>query len=203
MKRRKAQILLPPESCWWCTRTLSGPLSMSRVLNGIVAVCPDLGIGCHGNLPWHPVRLNNEFKHFRRMTATASVKDKQNVVIMGRKTWFSIPEKNRPLNNRINIVLSRELKAPPAGAHHLAPDFSSALRLVNAELAEQVDQVWVIGGSSLYKELMECPGTRRLFVTQILKQFECDTFLPEICPDRYRLLPEILMGDVFLMWQPN
>ncbi|XP_037339476.1 dihydrofolate reductase isoform X2 [Pungitius pungitius] len=152
---------------------------MSRVLNGIVAVCPDLGIGCHGNLPWHPVRLNNEFKHFRRMTATASVKDKQNVVIMGRKTWFSIPEKNRPLNNRINIVLSRELKAPPAGAHHLAPDFSSALRLVDMELAEQVDQ-----------ELMESTGTRRLFVTQILKQFECDTFLPEICLDKYRLLPE-------------
>ncbi|KAM6944593.1 dihydrofolate reductase [Lycodopsis pacificus] len=163
---------------------------MSRILNGIVAVCPDLGIGGNGSLPWHPIRLNNEFKHFRRMTATSSVKDKQNVVIMGRKTWFSIPEKNRPLNNRINIVLSRELKTPPAGAHHLASDFNSALRLVDTELAEQADQVWVIGGSSLYKEMMESPGTRRLFVTQILKQFECDTFLPEILPDKYRLLPE-------------
>ncbi|KAM9360559.1 dihydrofolate reductase isoform 1-T2 [Symphorus nematophorus] len=163
---------------------------MSRILNGIVAVCPDLGIGNKGNLPWHPVRLSNEFKHFRAMTATPSVKGKQNVVIMGRKTWFSIPEKNRPLNNRINIVLSRELKVPPAGAHHLAADFHSALRLVDTELAEQADQVWVIGGSSLYKELMESPGTRRLFVTRILKQFESDTFLPEINPDKYHLLPE-------------
>ncbi|XP_042277483.1 dihydrofolate reductase [Thunnus maccoyii] len=163
---------------------------MSRILNGIVAVCPDLGIGKSGNLPWHPVRLSNEFKHFRKMTATSSVEGKQNVVIMGRKTWFSIPEKNRPLNNRINIVLSRELKEPPAGAHHLAADFSSALRLLDTELADRADQVWVIGGSSLYKELMESPGTRRLFVTQILKQFECDTFLPEISLDKYRLLPE-------------
>ncbi|XP_042344742.1 dihydrofolate reductase [Plectropomus leopardus] len=163
---------------------------MSRILNSIVAVCPDLGIGHKGNLPWHPVRLSNEFKHFRKMTSTPSEEGKQNVVIMGRKTWFSIPEKNRPLNNRINIVLSRELKAPPAGAHYLAPDFSSALRLVDTELAEQADQVWVIGGSSLYKEMMESPGTRRLFVTQILKQFECDTYLPEISPDKYRLLPE-------------
>ncbi|XP_037633898.1 dihydrofolate reductase isoform X2 [Sebastes umbrosus] len=163
---------------------------MSRILNAIVAVCPDLGIGNNGNLPWTPVRLSNEFKHFRRMTATPSVTGKQNVVIMGRKTWFSIPEKNRPLNNRINIVLSREYKAPPAGAHHLAPDFNSALRLVDTQLAEEVDQVWVIGGSSLYKELMESLGTRRLFVTRILKQFECDTFLPEISPDKYRLLPE-------------
>ncbi|XP_031146329.1 dihydrofolate reductase [Sander lucioperca] len=163
---------------------------MSRILNGIVAVCPDLGIGNNGNLPWHPVRLNNEFKHFRKMTATPSVDGKQNVVIMGRKTWFSIPEKNRPLNNRINIVLSRECKALPAGAHHLARDFSSALRLVDTELAQQADHVWVIGGSSLYKEMMESPGTRRLFVTRILKQFECDTFLPEISSDKYRLLPE-------------
>lgn len=124
------------------------------------------------------------------MTSTPSEKGKQNVVIMGRKTWFSIPEKNRPLNNRINIILSRELKVPPAGAHHLAPDFSSALRLVDSELAEQADQVWVIGGSSVYKEMMESPGTRRLFITRILKQFECDTFLPEISPDKYHLLPE-------------
>uniref|UniRef100_A0A8C2WBQ0 dihydrofolate reductase n=1 Tax=Cyclopterus lumpus TaxID=8103 RepID=A0A8C2WBQ0_CYCLU len=151
---------------------------MSRILNGIVAVCPDLGIGSNGNLPWHPVRL------------AGARPELQNVVIMGRRTWFSIPEKNRPLNNRINIVLSRALKAPPAGAHHLAPDFNSALKLVDVELADQVDQVWVIGGSSLYKDLMESPGTKRLFVTQILKQFECDTFLPEIRPDRYRLLPE-------------
>ncbi|XP_023253382.1 dihydrofolate reductase [Seriola lalandi dorsalis] len=163
---------------------------MSRILNGIVAVCPDLGIGYNGNLPWHPVRLCNEFKHFRKMTATSSATGRQNVVIMGRKTWFSIPEKNRPLNNRINIVLSRECKAPPAGAHHLAADFSSALRLVESELADQADQVWIIGGSSLYKELMERPGTKRLFVTRILKQFDCDTFLPQISPGKYHLLPE-------------
>ncbi|XP_060928211.1 dihydrofolate reductase [Limanda limanda] len=163
---------------------------MSRILNGIVAVCPDLGIGNRGNLPWHPVRLSNEFKHFRILTATPSEKGKQNVVIMGRKTWFSIPEKNRPLNNRINIVLSRQCKVPPAGAHHLSADFSSALRLVDTELSDQADQVWVIGGSSLYKEMMEIPGTRRLFVTRILKQFDCDTFLPEISPDKYRQLPE-------------
>ncbi|XP_076005646.1 dihydrofolate reductase [Genypterus blacodes] len=163
---------------------------MSRVLNGIVAVCPDLGIGMNGNLPWHPARLSNEFKHFRKMTATPAVEGKRNVVIMGRKTWFSIPEKNRPLNNRINIVLSRELKTPPAGAHHLAADFSSALRLVDTELADQADQVWVIGGSSIYKELMERPGTKRLFVTRILKQFECDTFLPDINPEKYSLLLE-------------
>ncbi|XP_024116009.1 dihydrofolate reductase [Oryzias melastigma] len=163
---------------------------MTRTLNGIVAVCPDLGIGKGGNLPWHPLRLSNDFALFRKMTSTPSVAGRQNVVIMGRKTWFSIPEKNRPLQNRINIVLSRQLKAPPAGAHFVAADFASALRLVDSELSEQADQVWVIGGSSIYKEMMESPAPRRLIVTRIQKQFECDTFFPEIRPEQFRLLPE-------------
>ncbi|XP_018600518.2 dihydrofolate reductase-like isoform X2 [Scleropages formosus] len=115
---------------------------------------------------------------------------KENVVIMGRKTWFSIPERNRPLKNRINVVLSGNLKAPPAGAHYLASDFPSALQLLDAaELAGKVHEVWVIGGSSLYKEAMEMPGPRRLFVTRVLQQFDCDTFLPHINMDKYRLLP--------------
>lgn len=168
--------------------TLSSVRAMSRVLNGIVAVCPDLGIGKNGDLPWP--RLNNEFKHFRKLTSTPSVEGRQNVVIMGRKTWFSIPEKNRPLANRINVVLSRELKAPPPGAHHVASDFSSALNLIQTQLSQTSDQIWVIGGSSLYKELMESPGRKRLFVTRILTQFDCDTFLPEISPDKYKLLPQ-------------
>ncbi|XP_064152537.1 dihydrofolate reductase isoform X3 [Anguilla rostrata] len=127
-------------------------LVMSRILNSIVAVCPDMGIGNKGQLPWHSIRLNNELKFFQRMTATPSIEGRQNVVIMGRNTWFSIPAQNRPLKNRINIVLSRQLKETPEGAHHLAPDFSSALHLLDtAELAGQVDQVWVIGGSTVYK----------------------------------------------------
>ncbi|KAK1174184.1 dihydrofolate reductase-like [Acipenser oxyrinchus oxyrinchus] len=164
---------------------------MSRSLNCIVAVCPNLGIGNNGNLPWHPKRLSNEFQHFQKMTMTPSVEGKQNVVIMGRKTWFSIPERNRPLKNRINVVLSRELKELPEGAHYLAHDFSSALSLLEgAELADKADQVWIIGGSAIYKEAMDTTARHRLFVTRILQEFECDTFLPEIDLDKYKLLPE-------------
>ncbi|GAA6090141.1 dihydrofolate reductase, partial [Tachysurus ichikawai] len=164
---------------------------MSRRLNCIVAVCPDMGIGKSGNLPWHPIRLSNEFKHFQKMTMTPSVEGKKNVVIMGRKTWFSIPPQNRPLKNRINIVLSRELKTAPEEAHYLAPDFSSALHLLeNPELDTQADLVWIIGGSSLYKEAMENSALQHVFVTRILKQFDCDTFISNIDLDKFRLLPE-------------
>ncbi|KAM4051313.1 dihydrofolate reductase isoform 2-T2 [Anomaloglossus baeobatrachus] len=124
---------------------------MKTVLNAIVAVCPPgQGIGRAGTLPW-PL-LRNEFKHFQRLTMTPAAEGKQNVVIMGRKTWFSIPEKNRPLKERINIVLSKELAEPPKGAHHLSRSLDEALELLDTpELKDRVDLIWIIGGSSLYK----------------------------------------------------
>ncbi|KAE8635893.1 hypothetical protein XENTR_v10002779 [Xenopus tropicalis] len=159
-------------------------------LHAVVAVCPpNQGIGKEGSLPW-PL-LRNEFKHFQRLTMTPTVEDKKNVVIMGRKTWFSIPEKNRPLKERINIVLSKELKEPPTGAHYLSKSLAEAIDLLeDPELKDKVDLVWVIGGSSLYQELMEKPVNQRWFVTRILQEFECDTYLPEIDLNSFRLLPE-------------
>ncbi|XP_055418833.1 dihydrofolate reductase isoform X3 [Bubalus kerabau] len=123
---------------------------MVRPLNCIVAVSQNMGIGKNGNLPWPPLR--NEFQYFQSMTTGSSVEGKQNLVIMGRKTWFSIPEKNRPLKDRINIVLSRELKEPPKGAHFLAKSLDDALELIeDPELTNKVDVVWIVGGSSVYK----------------------------------------------------
>ncbi|XP_057254678.1 dihydrofolate reductase isoform X2 [Pezoporus wallicus] len=123
---------------------------MVRSLNSIVAVCQNMGIGKDGNLPWPPLR--NEYKYFQRMTSTCQVEGKQNALIMGKKTWFSIPEKNRPLKDRINIVLSRELKETPKGAHYLSKNLDDALALLDSpELKSKVDMVWIIGGTSVYK----------------------------------------------------
>uniref|UniRef100_A0A8C0QBZ7 Dihydrofolate reductase n=3 Tax=Canis lupus TaxID=9612 RepID=A0A8C0QBZ7_CANLF len=154
-------------------------------LNRIVVVSQDMGIGRNGDLPWAPLR--NEFKYFQRMTTNSSVEGKQNLAIMGWKTWFSIPEKNRLLKDRINIVLSRDLKEPPQGAHFLQP-----------ELANKVDMDWIVGGSSVYKEAMNKPGHLRLFVTRIMHEFESDTFFPEIDLEKYKLPPEYpgVLSDV-------
>ncbi|XP_070954845.1 dihydrofolate reductase isoform X1 [Macaca nemestrina] len=192
---------------------------MVRSLNCIVAVSQNMGIGKNGDLPWPPLRkggpdwiriplfccaggkvadfcpdpaARNEFRYFQRMTTTSSVEGKQNLVIMGKKTWFSIPEKNRPLKGRINLVLSRELKEPPQGAHFLARSLDDALKLTEQpELANKVDMIWIVGGSSVYKEAMNHPGHLKLFVTRIMQDFESDTFLPEIDLEKYKLLPEM------------
>ena len=75
---------------------------MSR-LTIIIAATKANGIGVNNTLPWH---LRNDMKYFAQVTSNAA-DGQQNAVIMGRKTWESIPKKFRPLSNRYNIVLSR------------------------------------------------------------------------------------------------
>ena len=77
---------------------------MSKGFSIIVAATSNLGIGKNNQLPW---RLNGDMQTFKRITSVSPSNDCINVVIMGRKTYESIPLKFRPLSNRINIILSR------------------------------------------------------------------------------------------------
>ncbi len=77
---------------------------MSRPVNLIVAATARGGIGKDGRLPWE---LPTDMAFFRTTTlATSGAAGKQNAVVMGRKTWASIPAKFRPLKGRLNVVLS-------------------------------------------------------------------------------------------------
>lgn len=76
-------------------------------MNIIVAVDSKMGIGKNNAVPWH---LPEEYKHFQRQTKATKDPNRRNAVIMGRKCWESIPEKFRPLRNRINVVLSRTIE---------------------------------------------------------------------------------------------
>jgi dihydrofolate reductase len=83
---------------------------MSKLQNPIylivaTAVSPPLGIGLKGTLPWPQIRSDMAF--FRKVTTGHSTSDTRNAVIMGRRTWESIPAKFRPLPGRINIILTR------------------------------------------------------------------------------------------------
>ncbi|XP_042303747.1 dihydrofolate reductase [Sceloporus undulatus] len=131
---------------------------MVRSLYSIAAVCQNMGIGKDGQLPWPPLR--NEYKYFQKMTMTPTQEGKQNVVIMGKRTWYSIPEKSRPLKGRINIVLSKEMKEVPKGAHYLTRSLDEALDLLeSSDLASKIDLVWIVGGSSVYKAGASADGT--------------------------------------------
>ena len=70
----------------------------------VAATKNDFGIGLKGKMPW---QLPEDMKYFKRITKSTEDVTKRNAVIMGRKTWESIPKKFRPLEGRVNVVLTR------------------------------------------------------------------------------------------------
>lgn len=91
--------------------------------------------------------------YFSRMTTTTSDKSKKNVVIMGRRTWDSIPPKYKPLENRINFVLSSaDLNLNDYKDVYSYKSLNDVLhKLEDDNFKERYEKVWVIGGSKIYK----------------------------------------------------
>ncbi|TKA45368.1 hypothetical protein B0A54_04464 [Friedmanniomyces endolithicus] len=172
----------------------------------IVAATPKNGIGKNGALPW-PM-LKKEMAYFARVTKrvpmpanTGSVQSdawkqanlegtRRNVVIMGRKTWESIPPKFRPLKDRTNIVVSTQDRSKLGGLPEevlVARDIMSGLealeRRVRDDGALPVGRAFVIGGASIYKAAMDLPQTKSILMTRIHKDYECDTFFSEDLED--------------------
>lgn len=124
------------------------------------------GIGYENHLPWH---LSSDLKHFKAVTTG-------NTVIMGRKTWESIPEQFRPFKERLNIVISRGEMVLPEGVL-LAHSLDEALTL--AEENAPAHKAFVIGGASLYAEAIQHPKCEELILTHIEGEYLVDTYFPE------------------------
>lgn len=157
----------------------------------LIAACDDKrGIGVSNKLPW---KLKGDLAYFSEVTTTAAT-GVQNAVLMGRKTWESLPAKHRPLHDRLNIVLSREAFDLPAGVLH-ATSFEDAFAQIE-KLDERTDRdelnnesdvdnrsvgkVFVIGGASIYAQAILMPECEEIYLTRVLGEFQCDTFFPEI-----------------------
>ncbi|KAH0536813.1 hypothetical protein FGG08_006346 [Glutinoglossum americanum] len=171
------------------------PMMASRkpTLTVIVAATRSMGIGLRGSLPWQG--LKNEMAYFARITSSSPAPGEANAVIMGRKTWQSIPLKFRPLKNRVNVVISRDPSAADLendGGNfwgpHVAKSLEAAVELLRGELSKggvngeapkpRIGKVFVIGGAELYKAALSVPETRRILLTRIRSDMECDTFFP-------------------------
>jgi dihydrofolate reductase len=129
----------------------------ARAANGV--------IGRDNTIPW---RLPEDMAHFKRLTNGWPV-------IMGRKTWDSLPVKFRPLPGRTNIVITRQAGWKEAGAE-TAVSLPDALALC-ASSAE----VWIIGGAQIYAQAM--PLAERIEVTEIAETIEGDAYAPPLGPE--------------------
>ena len=132
-------------------------LIFARASNGV--------IGRQNTLPWH---LPEDMAHFKRLTLGCPV-------IMGRKTWESLPVKFRPLPGRLNVVVTRQ------------PDFVAEGALVAHSMAQAASlcppesTAWVIGGADIYAQSL--PLAVEAVVTEIDAAFEGDAFAPSLGSD--------------------
>jgi dihydrofolate reductase/thymidylate synthase len=142
----------------------------------IVAMDDARGIGIGGKLPWH---IPADLKYFKKVTTQTRNPLKQNAVIMGRKTWESIPVQLRPLPARINIVLSTNPELDvPLGTHRVSGLTQGLSLIEGGPLKERVERVFVIGGEKVFRSVLSDPRCRSVYVTHIRGKFSCDTFFP-------------------------
>lgn len=110
------------------------------------------GIGYQNKLPWH---IPLDLKRFKNLTQNG-------VVVMGRKTWESLPKK--PLPNRVNVVISNTIK-----------ELDNAIVLPNIGRLKNADNVWIIGGNGLVESVWE--HIHEIHLTLVLSEHICDTFI--------------------------
>lgn len=129
-------------------------------INLIFACASNGVIGNNNTIPWH---VPEDLARFKTLTMGCPV-------IMGRKTWDSLPPRFRPLPGRTNIVLTRQTHWHAEGAHS-ASSLAQALALCG-----QATDVWIMGGAQIYAQAL--PLARRVEITKIEKDFEGNAFAP-------------------------
>ena len=136
-------------------------------LSIIVAVAQNMAIGRDNDLLWH---ISDDLKRFKALTGG-------HTVIMGRRTFDSLPKK--PLPRRRNIVLTHdegfhyEVPETATGTLEVAHSMAEVLRMVEGE-----EETFIMGGGTIYRDFL--PLVNRLYVTWVYEDFEADVFFPVI-----------------------
>jgi dihydrofolate reductase len=143
----------------------------------VVAHDSKLGIGKNNTLPW---AIPQDLRVFRKLTTSVADPVLMNAVIMGRKTWQSVPCEHIPLKGRINLVLThdRHFAAPPQVL--VCPSLDRAISQLESLAFESC---FVIGGASVYQQAMANRRFGTIYVTEVCGDFKCDVFFPEYRDD--------------------
>ena len=141
--------------------------------NLIAALCKKGGIGQNNKLPW---QIKEDLCHFSKLTKGNG----KNAVIMGSKTYESLPLPNHYLTGRDHFILSNTLHLDKQmdDNTHLIKSFPSITHLIYylEKLNNVYEEIWVIGGSQIYTQFIERNLIHKCYLTYIDKEYECDTF---------------------------
>lgn len=151
-------------------------------VNIIVAYCKGNGIGKNNTLPWY---IPQDLKHFSKLTKG----NNNNMVVMGRKTWESLP--NKPLPNRFNAIVTTTLSMDTDDMK----TFKSFKDVLDFSREKEFSNVWIMGGEQIYKTALQQGVVDEIHATVIDENHECDTFFPEILQSEYTLGLERDIGE--------
>jgi dihydrofolate reductase len=132
------------------------------MINIIVATSENNVIGRENGIPWY---IPQDLKHFKKLTVGTTV-------IMGRKTYESLPKEYKPLPNRVNIIISRNKKYIAKGCL-VVSSLEQAIKK-----SDNNKQIFIIGGGEIYKKAIKY--TEKIYLTKIHKEIKGDTYFPKL-----------------------
>jgi len=141
---------------------------MKKQISIIVAIAENSAIGKDNKLLWH---ISEDLKRFKRLT-------KDHFVVMGKNTYFSLP--TRPLPKRTNLIIT-DVANEQIDDCLMAYSIQDSIEKMDAE-----GENFIIGGGSIYAQFM--PIADKLYITRVHKDFEADTFYPEISNNEWQLI---------------
>jgi dihydrofolate reductase len=139
-------------------------------MNLIIARCLNRGIGKNNKLPWF---IKEELHYFAKLT----IGDGNNAIIMGRKTWDSLPKK--PLPNRFNIIISKYNKNIETNYHchpkvKIINSIDTSKHFIDTS---NFNQTFVIGGGDIYSKFLKQGYINKIYESVIQQDYNCDTFI--------------------------
>lgn len=144
----------------------------------IVAIDKKQGIAKNGQIPWH---LSNDLKYFKKITTKTKDPKKINAIIMGRKTWESLPQSCQPLPNRLNIIISKTKNKSDFPKHkHINIQHNLEETIQETMTNPAIEATFIIGGSHIYQQTITMPACKNIYVTRVNQDFSCDTFFPNL-----------------------
>ena len=141
----------------------------------IVAIASNYAIGKNNDLLWH---IPNDLKMFKRLT-------EGHYIVMGKRTYYSLPK--RPLPKRTSLIIT-DVEGEVIDNCLMAYSIEDAIKKMEVE-----KENFVIGGGSIYRQFM--PFANKLYITRVHKEFEADTFFPEISLDEWELSKRVDVND--------
>ena len=167
------------------------------------------GIGVNNKLPWN---IKEDLQNFKKITTLVPQDENieyMNAVVMGRKTWDSIPNQYRPLSNRLNVVITSQDYENQEDViftnwNNFQKEILNYQNNYNLNICKSkkklfINNIFIIGGESIYKLALETKTVKYIYATEVYQKMNCDTFMPNYmnCSQKF------VLNDVSQFYNSN